>query len=284
MLVGTITPDDNFAGRSTRDFGIGESIALGFRDDDGTSTPARAQQLGGLRWELVSGGGTLAAYNNNGVGTLVAPAARGTVVLRLQRLSGPANRRTVATYTLNVVPPTDAQIVRDTSAPLYHRQNTCSVGFSGLVRFSPHNVSFRGLIFREGTCQARASGFFRRFDGLVHPNGDPFEIGGGNQQTGCQLSVPDSVRMAPDLTASPPITLGPPYETGDFLWEIPWYYRVGSGSETRFAVAHQHAIAEPSGRCSIEKKGSGLVRCDAATASSDYYALRGGRRFLSAVA
>lgn len=282
MPTGTLTPEDNFAGRSTRDFGIGETILLGFRDDDGSSTPDRAQQLGGLRWELVSGGGTLAAYNNNGVGTYTAPATAGRVVLRLQRQSGPGNR-TIGTYPLNIVAPSGARIVRDPSAPLYHRQNTCSVGFSGLVYLSPRNVSFRGLIVREGTCQARASGFFQRFDGRTHPAGDPNVVGGGNAQTGCRLTDPDSVRMAPDLTASPPITLGPPFGTGDFLWRIQWYYRVGSAPEVPFIVAEQHAIAEPSGRCSIEKLGSGLVPCDPGAANSDYYALRGGRRFMSAV-
>src|SRR5262245_325979 len=282
MPVGTLTPEDNFAGRSTRDFGIGESITLGFRDDDGTSTPDRAQRLGGLRWELVSGGGTLAAYNNNGVGGYTAPATAGTVVLRLRRLSGPANRQTIGTYTLNVVAPRGASIVRDTSAPLYHLQNTCSVGFLGLIYLSPRNVSFRGLIVREGTCRANATGFFRCYDGLQHSPGDPNVAGGGNLQTGCPLTDPDSVRMAPDHRRSPPVTLGPPFDTGDFLWRIQWYYRVGSAPEVPFIVAEQHAIAEPSGRCRIEKLGSGLISASAADASSAY-APRRGRRSLSAI-
>src|SRR5262249_56847383 len=111
------------------------------------------------------GGGTLAAYNNNGVGTYTAPATAGRVVLRLQRQSGPGNR-TIGTYPLNIVAPSGARIVRDPSAPLYHRQNTCSVGFSGLVYLSPRNVSFRGLIFREGTSPPPAPG-------LSHPLDSP---------------------------------------------------------------------------------------------------------------
>src|SRR5262249_57204194 len=73
MPTGTLTPEDNFAGRSTRDFGIGETILLGFRDDDGSSTPDRAQQLGGLRLALVARGGTLAGDNHNGVGRANRP-------------------------------------------------------------------------------------------------------------------------------------------------------------------------------------------------------------------
>ncbi len=102
----------------------------------GSHLRGRARQRMGRalsRWELVSGGGTLSAYSNNGVGRFVAPATAATVVLRLRRQSGPAHHRTVGTYTLHIVAPSDALISRDVHSPLFHTQNTCSVGFSGLV-------------------------------------------------------------------------------------------------------------------------------------------------------
>lgn len=61
-VTGLAVPRDNFAGRSTTSFGVGEVINLSFRS---TSTAAA---LGGLKWSVASGGGAITGATNAGVG------------------------------------------------------------------------------------------------------------------------------------------------------------------------------------------------------------------------
>jgi outer membrane protein OmpA-like peptidoglycan-associated protein len=62
---GTLTPRDDFAGRSTTRFGAGEIINLGFR-----SFPARpATDFGGLQWSKATGGGEVTEATKAGDAT-----------------------------------------------------------------------------------------------------------------------------------------------------------------------------------------------------------------------
>lgn len=265
MISGVITADDNFPGRSATRFGVGELIWLSFTD----RRHRTYQQIGGLRWVVLSGGGQLFAEGDMGLGHYVAPAGPCTVQLQLQHVAGP-QRGTGPTYSLTIVAPTNAYMVREPGSPLYHRHNTCSVGFSGLVYFEPRDVSFYHVQFREGRAVARASGFFARFNNRQHPEGSWEPIGTGNSATGCQLSVPDSVMMAPDPQQG--ITLGPPFSAGAFEWAIPWQYRVGNGPAMTFTTAIQRVESDSHGRCKIAKKGAGPFAANAADPSTDYYA------------
>jgi hypothetical protein len=262
MIHGVLTADDNFPGRSRTRFGLGELIYLSF-----TATAQRTpRDLGGLRWVLLSGSGTLSAHDNNGLGTFVAGSSPERVRLQLRFQSGP-HAGTGPVVDLSVIAPNDATMVQEPGTPLYHDQNTCSVGFSGLTYLLPKDVSFKNLEFREDTARAIGSGFFTALNNLEHPQSDWFSIGPGNSLTGCPLSVPDSVRIGP----GPVIRLGPPYRIGTFHWPIPWQYRLGTGPAVTFTTAHQHATADANGRATIQKKGAGPVARDPGDPDSDYY-------------
>jgi hypothetical protein len=265
MLHGVLTADDNFSGRSQTRFGLGELIYLSF-----TANPARsARALGGLRWFLVSGQGTLSSHGNEGLGTFVAGASPGRVRLQLRIMSGPhAGSGPVVEF--DVIAPSDAYMVREPGTPLFHAPNTCSVGFAGLTYFLPKDASFKNLQFREDTARAGCSGFFMILNNEIHPQGDWFAIGTGNSATGCRLSVPDSVRLAPREHA--PLT--PPYRLGEFHWAIPWQYRLGNGPAVTFTTAHQHVTADAEGTATIQKKGAGPFTRRAGDPGTDYYTSR----------
>ena len=63
-LATTLTPDDNFAGRSLESLGIHERVTLG-----ASITPSglTAADLGGIQWVQDPGGGTLTGANTAGV-------------------------------------------------------------------------------------------------------------------------------------------------------------------------------------------------------------------------
>jgi hypothetical protein len=271
MLHGVLTADDNFSGRSQTRFGLGELIYLSF-----TANPARsARYLGGLRWFLLNGQGTVSSHGNDGLGTFLAGASPGRVRLQLRVLSGP-HVGSVPIVQFDVVAPSDAYMVQEPGTPLFHIPGTCSIGFAGLTYFLPKDVSFKNVQFREDTAPANCSGFFMTLNNTVHPRGDWFAIGSGNIATGCRLSVPDSARLAPSEHA--PLT--PPYRPGEFHWAIPWQYRVGGRAAVPFTIAHQHVTVDAAGTATIQKKGAGPFTCRAADPASDYYAGRAmtGRR------
>jgi hypothetical protein len=162
-------------------------------------------------------------------------------------VSGFSAETVVSTLNLSVVAPTDALMQKD-SRPVKHTHNTWSVGFCGETFLRPTNVSFSRIEFREGTTTAVATGYQASANGQVHPQGDWFGVGMGNSSTGCKLDSLDSVRTR---------ERNPPYSEGDFLWAIPWQYRVGTGSAVTFTIANQHSTSDASGTATIEKKGAG---------------------------
>jgi len=247
MLQIVITPDDSFAGRNLTRFGVGERLALSVVD----TTNPRAT-VPAIRWSA-SAGGTLTAGAGNAASFVCADLAA-TVTVRAE-YARPQRNASPRPATFAVVAP-GAHMIREPGTPLYHERGRCTAGFSGLTFFTPADVSFAGMVFREMETTAHANGYFAGFDGTRHPPSDRWlSVGSGNASTGCQLSVPDSIIMAPDDARH--ITLGPPFDNGRFDWNIPWKYKVGNGPERLLVTAVQTAISEPSGRCSIRKLDCG---------------------------
>jgi hypothetical protein len=241
-ITGVMTPRDNFSGRSTTNLGLAEVADLSL-----TSAPAAtATSVGGLRWFVASGAGTLTG-GDDGQATFTAGASPGSVRLELRVVSGLSAGAVMSTLNISVVAPNDGRMRKDPRA-VKHTHNTWSVGFCGETFLRPTNVSFSRIEFREGTTTAVATGYQASANGVVHPQGDWFAVGAGNSTTGCQVDALDSVR-----TRDRP----PPYSAGDFLWAIPWQYRVGTGTPETFTIANQHSTADDSGTATIEKKGSG---------------------------
>jgi GT2 family glycosyltransferase len=250
-ITPVITPADNFANRSTTRFGVGEVIALSF-----TATPnATAAQLGGLRWFITSGGGTLTGTGaNNGTGTYTAPSAAGATTLQLKIASGAAAGTAVATTTITVVAPTDAHMSPQPGKNIAHVLNTYSVGAKLFIFLRPNDVSFRNVWFGEGTVNAVASGYLAHLNGTPHPPtpGVSVPCVGGNATTGTQVNGADeaSVGLDGSLTA--------PFSNGNFLWAIPWNYGLTQPTATTtFTTANQQFTADAIGTAAVTKKDAG---------------------------
>jgi hypothetical protein len=165
---------------------------------------------------------------------------------------------TVTTRQVTIVAPNDALMVQVPGTGLQHTTNTWSCGFRGGVFLRPTDVSFNKVEMLEGTVNAVATGYLAGWNGLPH-HGNPswLPFGPGSSATGSQWLAVDHVFTG---------TLGPPppaYADGDFLWAIPWMFRVigTSATGTEFTTANHHATADPAGRATVAKKGAGPFSC-----------------------
>lgn len=252
---GVLTPHDNFAGRSTTRFGITEIIDLSFMSNPSGIT---ATVFGGLQWRLVSGGGTLTG-GTDGMGTFTAPGSPATVVLRLEVASGPS-QGSGQNYTISIIAPSGAHLTRFSG--LRHTQGLAGVGFQANIFLEPSDVSFANLFFAEGTVAAVASGFYAVFNGIAHsPTATPLSIGSCNITTGCQANGMDTVDTNDKV---------PPFSIGDFLWAIPWQYKVNGGALTAFTTANHHQFTDAAGKASIEKAGAGPFSKNVSDPTSTY--------------
>lgn len=266
LVMGTLTPQDNFAGRSATRFGVGEVIDLDF-----LSLPFRpAADFGGLEWVRVSGGGSLVTAPGTGTGTYTAPGVAATVQLELRVATGLLAGRVLASRSIDVVEPDGLRqvIVPGTSpnfggwgaAPL--GAGDWGVGFQANEFIAPRNVSFRGVEFQEGAVPAVATGFLASFNGTPH-GANSHGLGlAGNAVTGTPLGTagPDGVWMR-GLT--PHNFLGIQFcGAGTFLWAIPMLYRVTGGAFTPFAGAftsNQIFISGLGCQVTVLKSGAGPV-------------------------
>lgn len=267
----TVTPVDNFAGRSATQFGVGEEIDLGF-----STIPVRtAASFGGLLWHVKSGPARLdTPLPNDGTARLVMGDSAGAVVLELRTIG--AVPQVKATKTLWVIEPSSAVIVQDPGTAVFHTNGTASAGFKGLIRFRPTTVSFYRCQFREGTAPIKATGSLQvsiatssstsastgqrtavaqelgNLQGSRHPvMGTWMDISNGHSVNGSQMVGFDSIRS---------VTVNPPYAAGTFDWEIQWFWRViGSAKEKFFQTAvHSEAITT-TGQMTISKGGTVIV-------------------------
>ncbi len=216
-IAGVLTPHDPFAGRSLARLGLAEVADLSF-----TASPAAtAADLGGLKWELYGGGGTLTpTASDDGTAVFRAGATPGPVSLDLVVASGLAAGRRVATLNLRAVAPDDAVMEQIPGSGVHHLKDHCGVGFCGRVFLRPVDVSFQNIQWSEGDGIGEAKGFYERLNGVPHcgsnnPCNVPMNILGGNSTTGCKVWMVDTV-----ATSSDP----PPFAWGYRLWPIDWRY------------------------------------------------------------
>jgi hypothetical protein len=259
-ISGVLTPSDNFTGRSLTRLGLAEVADLSFT----ASSAVTAADLGGLRWDLFTGGGVLMpAASNDGTALFTAGATPGPIGLDLLVASGLAAGRRVATLNLRAVAPDDAVMEQVPGSGVHHKKDYCGVGFCGRVFLRPVDVSFQNIEFSEGDGIGEAKGFYKGLDGDPHCRTNacnvPMPISGGNSTTGCKVWMVDTV-----ATSSEP----PPFAWGYRLWPIAWQYRVGGGRWVPFTVANQFQMADADGRATITKKGSRPVSRDAADPTS----------------
>jgi outer membrane protein OmpA-like peptidoglycan-associated protein len=266
LTSGVLTPADNFAGRSTTRFGVGETINLSF-----LSLPPRpAADFGGLDWVVASGGGTITApvSPHDGTATYTAPATAGAVTLELRVAAGATAGRVVSVHALTIVVPNGVRIAAipgtapnfgGFGAPLIPA-GTWGAGFQGNVFVDPRDVSFRGIVFGEGTVGAvvtPAGSFLSTFASAVHPINTFGPGRAGNAATGTPVSPPPdgifSGGRGPARTVLGARICG----ASDFLWAIPWEFSVAGSARVAFAIANHHATSSLLCDATIEKGGAG---------------------------
>jgi outer membrane protein OmpA-like peptidoglycan-associated protein len=266
LVFGLLTPRDNFAGRSTTRFGVGEIIDLSF-----SSLPLRpAADFGGLEWRRTTGTGTITSQTQVGTAVYTAPAVASTETLELRVASGATAGRVVSTRTISIVIPSGVRMVAvPGTAPGFMPGGTIPVGTWGAgfladVFVDPRDISFQGVVFGEGAVAAvvtPAGSFLTPGAGRVHP-ANTFGPGhGGNATTGTPVSPPrDQISgsgLAPTGTFAGLPTCG---SASDFLWAIPWEFSVAGGTRTPFAggfTANHHMTSTAFCAATIEKGGAG---------------------------
>ena len=262
LVAGTVIARDNFAGRSTTRFGVGETIDLNF-----ASLPARPPaDFGGLQWVQAAGGGTLIAINADGTGTYVAPATADTVRLELRVATGATAGRVISSHTINIVLPNGVRMTEvPGSAPGFTfagptPAGTWGVGFQANVFINPRDVSFQGVVFGEGTVTAVVTppgSFLSPFAGRVHTVNTFGPAHGGNAVTGTPVSPPVDNIFNTGLAPTGSLFGVPTCGASDFLWAIPWEFSVAGGARTRFATANHHVTSTFFCNGTIEKGGAG---------------------------
>jgi outer membrane protein OmpA-like peptidoglycan-associated protein len=241
LTAGVLTPADNFAGRSVTRFGVGETINLSF-----FSLPPRpAADFGGLDWVVAAGGGaiTAPATPHDGTGTYTAPATAGGVTLELRVAGGATAGRVVSRHAITIVAPTKVRMTEvPGTAPNFSPAGPIpagrwGAGFRANIFIDPKDVSFRGVVFSEGTTTAIVTGSFLSVFGTFHTPGSPVAGGGGNLATGTQLLGTDRIftgSRSPTLTFPTNVCGG-----STFLWQIPWSFSVGGSTAPPFDTANQ---------------------------------------------
>ena len=242
---GIFEPQDDFQGRSQSRYGIAEKVELCC---DITPSGVTASQIGGLQWDLIDGPDSLTNITNNGTADYDAGPNAGSATFLLVVISGPSCGA-FKTYGKTVVAPSGAYMIQAPGTGIWHVQGVGSVGFKGHIYLNPKDVSFSNIEFSEGSCSAIKTGFYVGKLPNNHPQGNWFNVGGGNISTGCRVLATDTVSQA----------YSGPFSNGTFTFNIPWKYRVGgSGDGIQFTTATHDQTMSSTGTTTIQKHGTGL--------------------------
>ena len=161
-----------------------------------------------------------------------------------------------------------------------------SAGFTGLYHFTPKNVSFQGIGFREGVGNMQSDGVCAGDEhGLAHTTTpEIFDVGNGDLATGCRPTggVSDNVHSsAPTYVPESRLVanggqrtaLSPTTRVGGKRWPIVWEYTykdIATGNWSINFIGMQKAYHEmtvyENGRTIMEKGHKGCSECTARVA------------------
>lgn len=240
---GNLTPQDNFAGRSTEHYGIAELVNLGYSTDP-AGIPAYL--LGGLEWTIADGVGLLSNVNISlGTATYNARYSAGQTSLRITVNSGPSKDDTDL-YTREVILPSETRMTR-VDGTVWHIQGRASAGLALYYWLDPKDVSFSNLTFGEGSCPATdATGIYLNPSPGDHPENTFGPIIGGNISTGCRVLYNDHAWT----------NYAEWGDGGTFTWNIPSQYIDNMGVRHTFGSGQVHnPTIEPNGTTTMRKGG-----------------------------
>ena len=244
-FVVTITPADNFAGRSKVRFGVGEELEISAVEDPAPS------QAKAMTWSVSSGAATVTNDGTTGKATVKCGHVAGAVVLDLKD----AANQPLATKRFQVIAPDD--VIFEQVGPSWHIQGMASAGFKAAIYLSPKDVSFKWVQIREGQAPWEGSGCLEKVkpvtitgsgkftETVVHPVMGKFVTAkaGGNSAKGTLMTGQDTVRTGTPKTGK-----------GELTWRIPWFYQVvGQSGEVRFCTGVHHAVIDDAGKTTMTK-------------------------------
>ena len=252
-LTGTLTPQDNFTGRSQVRYGVAEKVDLNFS----TIPSLTYQQIGELEWKRIMGSSQITNNSFDGSGLLTAPETSSSEVIKIEVRIGPSKGNGI-TYNKDVVAPNGAVAQQLSGTSIRHNRGFCHVATNIEAYLRPTDVSFSEVLFFEGETSAIASGYYANINCpqpplppnpncAMHPLGGTMQIINCNILTGC-FAFQDII----DTGDGPP-----PCTNGDFVWDIPWNYVFGAGSAHLITTARHHQYTTSPDRTSVEKAGAG---------------------------
>jgi len=137
------TPIDNFTGRSTTKFGIGEVVGLSV-----TTDPIIAEyDAGGFEWGVDDNIHKIIVDANTGnVSLSVGDAVvAGNITLSVKVVDGPS-KGLIKTLIRSIVLPTGATMLKVPGTALKHTKDYWEVGFLGIYYLLPADVSFSNFV------------------------------------------------------------------------------------------------------------------------------------------
>lgn len=241
-------PQDDFPGGSPTKYGVYENADLSC---DISPTGLTGTQIGGLRWEIASGGGTLSNITNNGTALYKAHTSAVSVTLKAKVQSGPSKGKYINSIR-TIVEPDSGVCVKRWGTYIWHIQNTFSIGLNSYMYLRPKDVSFTWLQFTEGLCNSQTTGWFNiEFINFWHTAWGFWEgVGDGDSTDGCKILQPNG-DFAALMDVTPPF-----YSTGTFLWSIPWSYKAGTYTNN-FVDMNQEFKVNSAGKAEVQKDSSG---------------------------
>jgi hypothetical protein len=241
----TMTPFDNFGGRSKVRFGVGEQIKVDVKEEPAVKPPTP------LVWSVKSGPASVHNTKIPGAATVECGNKAGTVVLELHNTK---DKSLVASKRFEVVAPTGVTFMHKTMNVNH------GLGFKGMSLIEPADVSFKWVETREGAAPYEGKGCFAKAEvslkelgdsyAVIHPVKGEWTRNLGGAKKNQEASV-DTVMTAISNYG----------DGGEFVWNIPWLYRVhGVSGEFRFTTAVHKAAITKTGKMTLSKFNVSLSR------------------------
>jgi hypothetical protein len=268
-LTGSLTPEDDFQGRSVTDYGVEELIDL----SSGTNPSGIPVNW---KWIIASGVGSLDPEGaaNTQYDAMHVP---GSLTLKLEVISGPS-KGLGPSFPRSIVAPSGTRMYK-LNSNVWHRYLKASAGFELLCYLDPTNVSFTRIKFREDACSpTNVSDFFSECEPISdgpsytnsypggnpvrnHPQGDWIGIGFPSSSDGCVVMVPDKTGWA---------TAGPFGPGGGYTWEIPTHYQDNQSNFHTFGSGHVQSVTlSQYGDTTVTKRALSVSK-ELLDADSDY--------------
>lgn len=234
-----MTPEDNFSGHSKVRFGVGERIEIDVKEEPAVKPATQTE------WAVKSGPAAVKNTQLSGSAIVSCGNQAGSVVLELHDKKD--KKVVYATQRLQVVAPTGVKFAAKQVKVKY------GLGFEADPHIEPFDVSFKNVETREGAAPHEGKGCFARAEvsrkelgdsyGVIHPvMGEWGENLGGSKKN--QEDSTDTVTTAIKNYG----------DGGEFVWNIPWFYRVkGMPGEVRFTTAVHKATITKTGQMTLSK-------------------------------